>query len=92
MVFLRDSDFLPIAQIKASQVDSVVKGGLALTAQKRELAQCQVVFECAKGIKPGTKIYLRPDAGFMPWNKELLMSGSVEFVLAPVDAIWFIET
>lgn len=91
MLFIHNSKFLPIAPIKNSQVDSIMKGGLAITAQKRELTKSSVLFDCTDGLKAGAVVYLKPDAGFTNWNKEIFNTGSFEFVLAPIEAILFIE-
>lgn len=91
LVYLHDTKFLPIKPIVATQVDTMLKGGLALTKQKRELSRSVVLIDGIGGMKKGTTVYLRPDAGFSPWNKEIWHIGDLEFVLAPMDYIVGVE-
>lgn len=91
MIYLHDDKYLPVKRVSSSQVTSVLKGGLAVTEQKRELAVTEIVFDTASGFKKGTKVYLHPGAGFQPFNKEIYMVGNTEFVLVPKDVVFAIE-
>lgn len=84
MIYLHDSKYLPVKRINSSQVNAVLKGGLAVTEQKRELVVTETVFDTAT-VKKGTKIYMHPGSGFQPFNKEVFFIGNVEFVLAPIE-------
>jgi hypothetical protein len=92
IIFLQDNKFLPIKPIQATQVDTMLKGGIAITKQKRELSKSVVLMDGIAGTKKGSVVYLRPEAGFAPWNKEIWNIGDIEFVMAPLDFVIGIET
>jgi len=79
-----------ITPLKNREVEVTSLGRLAVTSQKHELVEAELVIGSGE-YRAGTKVFLVGDAANQPWNGQILTVGTKTFVLCPESAVIAIE-